>query len=199
MSANRWKLPTSLRVGQKDRPIRSDFANGLECMIALQDPELDEVDRADVCCRLIYGSEQAEELYAEGLTDEAILQAFTFLGRSNGPEAEREDAPDLPTLVHWETDAPMIFDAINKGRQTDIRETDLHWWTFLGLYMEIGQSLFATVLSLRQKLARGVKLDKEERRFVNENPQFFPEAGGLSKEDEEEIFAMLGRSVKEKQ
>lgn len=199
MSANRWKLPTSLRVGQKDRPIRSDFANCLECMIALQDPELDEIDRADVCCRLIYGDEQAEELYAEGLTDEAILQAFAFLGRSNGPEAEREDAPDLPTLVHWETDAPMIFDAINKGRQTDIRETDLHWWTFLGLYMEIGQSLFATVLSLRQALARGVKLDKEERRFVNENPQFFPESGGLSKEDEEEIFAMLGRSVKENQ
>lgn len=197
MSANRWKLPTSLRVGQKERPIRSDFANCLECMIALQDPELDEIDRADVCCRLIYGDEQAEELYAEGLTDEAILQAFAFLGRSNGPEAEREDAPDLPTLVHWETDAPLIFDAINKGRQTDIRETDLHWWTFLGLYMEIGQSLFATVLSLRQKLARGVKLDKEERRFVNENPQFFPESGGLSKEDEEEIFAMLGRSVKE--
>ena len=168
-------------------------------MIALQDPELDEIDRADVCCRLIYGDEQAEELYAEGLTDEAILQAFAFLGRSNGPEAEREDAPDLPTLVHWETDAPLIFDAINKGRQTDIRETDLHWWTFLGLYMEIGQSLFATVLSLRQKLARGVKLDKEERRFVNENPQFFPESGGLSKEDEEEILAMLGRSVKENQ
>lgn len=199
MSANRWKLPTSLRVGQKERPIRSDFANCLECMIALQDPELDEIDRADVCCRLIYGDEQAEELYAEGLTDEAILQAFNFLGRSNGPEAEREDAPDLPTLVHWETDAPLIFDAINKGRQTDIRETDLHWWTFLGLYMEIGQSLFATVLSLRQKLARGVKLGKEERRFVNENPQFFPESGGLSKEDEEEIFAMLGRSVKENQ
>ena len=199
MSANRWKLPTSLRVGQKERPIRSDFATCLECMIALQDPELDEIDRADVCCRLIYGDEQAEELYAEGLTDEAILQAFAFLGRSNGPEAEREDAPDLPTLVHWETDAPLIFDAINKGRQTDIRETDLHWWTFLGLYMEIGQSLFATVLSLRQKLARGVKLDKEERRFVNENPQFFPESGGLSKEDEEEILAMLGRSVKENQ
>ena len=199
MSANRWKLPTSLRVGQKERPIRSDFATCLECMIALQDPELDEIDRADVCCRLIYGDEQAEELYAEGLTDVAILQAFAFLGRSNGPEAEREDAPDLPTLVHWETDAPLIFDAINKGRQTDIRETDLHWWTFLGLYMEIGQSLFATVLSLRQKLARGVKLDKEERRFVNENPQFFPESGGLSKEDEEEILAMLGRSVKENQ
>lgn len=197
MSANRWKLPTSLRVGQKDRPIRSDFANCLECMIALQDPELDEVDRADVCCRLIYGNEQAEELYAEGLTDEAIRRAFEFLGRSNGPAEPDPDAPDLPELVHWETDAPLIFDAINKGRQTDIRETDLHWWTFLGLYMEIGQSLFATVLNLRQKLARGTKLDKEERRFLNENPHLFPESGGLSKADEEEILAMLGRSAKE--
>ena len=166
-------------------------------MIALQDPELDEVDRADVCCRLIYGNEQAEELYAEGLTDEAIRRAFEFLGRSNGPAEPDPDAPDLPELVHWEMDAPLIFDAINKGRQTDIRETDLHWWTFLGLYMEIGQSLFATVLNLRQKLARGTKLDKEERRFLNESPHLFPESGGLSKADEEEILAMLGRSAKE--
>ena len=45
----------------------------------------------------------------------------------------------------------------------------LHWWTFLGAYMEIGESLFSQILNVRIKKAKGKKLDDWERDFYKEN------------------------------
>ena len=45
----------------------------------------------------------------------------------------------------------------------------LHWWTFLGAYMEIGESLFSQILSVRMKKAKGKKLEDWEREFYKEN------------------------------
>ena len=45
----------------------------------------------------------------------------------------------------------------------------MHWWTFFGLYMEIGESTFSTVVSIRDKKRRGKKLEKWEREFYSKN------------------------------
>ena len=42
-------------------------------------------------------------------------------------------------------------------------------WTVLGAYMELGECLFSTVLGLRQKRAKGKKLEKYEQEFAREN------------------------------
>ena len=45
----------------------------------------------------------------------------------------------------------------------------IHWWTFLGYFMEIRDSAYAAVLKLRNKRARGRKLDRDEQAFWREN------------------------------
>lgn len=40
---------------------------------------------------------------------------------------------------------------------------------FLGAYMEIGESLFSQILSVRMKKAKGKKLEDWEREFYKEN------------------------------
>ena len=45
----------------------------------------------------------------------------------------------------------------------------LHWWTFLAAYMEVGDCLFAQVVSIRNKKARGKKLEKYEQQFYREH------------------------------
>ena len=165
-----WGLPESLRVGDKEWPIRSDFTNGLDCMVVLQADDLDEIDKADCVAKIIFPGWQ--EIYAAGLADEAVMAAYDFL-RCGRPESI---APG-PRVMDWEEDSPMIFDAINKRRGTDVRNEKMHWWTFCGLYMEIGESLYSTVITLRQKISKGKKMNKEEHRFVRENPQYFPGMG----------------------
>ena len=60
--------------------------------------------------------------------------------------------------------------------QTEIRsEPYLHWFTFMGYYISIGESVLATVVSIRDKKHKGKKLEKHEKEFVKNNPQYFIE------------------------
>ena len=55
-------------------------------------------------------------------------------------------------LMDWEQDAPIIIPSVNRVLGKEIRALPyLHWWTFMGAYMEIGESLFSQVVSLRKK------------------------------------------------
>lgn len=45
----------------------------------------------------------------------------------------------------------------------------LHWWTFVGAFQEIGDCLFAQIIGIRQKLAKGKTLDKGEKDFYRSN------------------------------
>ena len=46
----------------------------------------------------------------------------------------------------------------------------LHWWTFLGYYQSVDHDgLFGFVLTIRQKKARGKKLEKYEQEFYRSN------------------------------
>jgi hypothetical protein len=72
--------------------------------------------------------------------------------------------------MDWTQDAPLIFPAVNRVAGFEVRSVDyMHWWTFMGLFMEIHDSVYSTVLSLRGKKARGKKLEKDEREFWQHN------------------------------
>ena len=72
--------------------------------------------------------------------------------------------------MSWEKDFDIISSAINKNNSEDIRAVPyMHWWTFIGKYMEIGESVFSTVVSIRDKLQKGEKLEKWESEFYSHN------------------------------
>ncbi len=167
-----WELPESLRVGQKDWPIRSDFISALDCMVVLEADDLDEAEKADFVCRILFPD--WEQIYHSGLFQEAVQAAFDFLDGGRPKKTKEEASSDKPgRVMSWTDDGAMIFDAINKRRPVDVRVEKPHWWTFLGYYMEIDESLFATVLALRHKIRDGKKMDKQEKEFIQRNPQYF--------------------------
>lgn len=45
----------------------------------------------------------------------------------------------------------------------------MHWWTFVGYFEEIEEGTFSQVLAIRQKRAKGKKLEQWEREFLNDN------------------------------
>jgi hypothetical protein len=45
----------------------------------------------------------------------------------------------------------------------------LHWWTFLGAYMEIGECYFQQVVGIRSKKANGKRLDKSDEEFYRKH------------------------------
>jgi len=72
--------------------------------------------------------------------------------------------------MDWEQDFPIIAAPVNRVLGFECREVPyLHWWTFLAAYNEIGDCLFANVVSIRKKKAQGKKLDKADQAFAREN------------------------------
>lgn len=158
-----WDLPTSLTVGGARRPIRSDFRDALYLMGIFADPELEPDEKAAVCLRVLFVD--GEDIPA-GQAEEAFQAAVDFLDGGIPASGRRAS----PRVVDLQQDAPILIPAVNKVLGREIRALPyLHWWTFLAAYMEVGDSLFSTVVGLRQKRARGRKLEKYEQQFWNEN------------------------------
>ena len=155
-----YSLPTTLTVGGEERTIRSDYRAALDVFLALTDAELDNFNRAMEMLDILYVDDIPPEHWQE-----AIEQGMWFL---NGGEPERDTKQ--PKLVDWAQDFNIIAAPISKIVGQDIRGMAyLHWWTFLSAYTGIGDCLFAHVVAISNKKARGKSLDKQEREFYRRN------------------------------
>lgn len=157
-----WNLPQSLEAGGYEYEIRTDFRVILDILKYFGDPEYEPDEKWEICLDILY--KNYEVMPAEH-KEEALQKALWFIdmGMENGDKRR-------PRTMDWEQDASVIFPAVNKvmGKETRSMEY-LHWWTFLGAYMEIGESLFSQVLNIRQKKASGKHLEKWENKFYTDN------------------------------
>lgn len=157
-----WKLPKTLNVGGKDYPIRYQYHAILTVLSAYSDPELEADEKQEILLTIMF--ENASEIPQEHIP-EAIQKACEFIDCG-----QKEDGKPKPKVMDWEQDADIIIPAINKVAGFEIRNNeDLHWWTFWGYFISIGDSLFSNVLHIRRKKKSGKKLDKWEEEFYRDN------------------------------
>lgn len=157
------RLPTTLEVAGITWNIRTDFRDILVIMQAFSDPELFPEEKYEVMLEILFM--EPEEIPSTAYP-EAIRQALWFLDCGQ----EVDDKKPSRKVMDWEQDEPILFPAINKvaGREVRIAEY-MHWWTFMGYFMEIEEGTFSTVLGIRQKRAKGKKLEKWEQEFYLAN------------------------------
>lgn len=155
-----WNLPTSICIAGEEYEIRSDFRAVIDILIACSDPELTDYQKMDVMLDILY----VEDIPLSGY-EEACQKACEFIDAGVKPDSKPKHR-----LMDWEQDASIVIPAVNKVAGMEVRSVPyLHWWTFLGYFMEIGESLFSQVVSIRQKKAKHQKLDKWERDWEREN------------------------------
>ena len=189
---NVWSLPTSLTVGGVGFSIRTDFRVILDLLANLNDPQFEDDEKALIMLKTIYID--SDKIPQENL-EEAIEKAVEFIdaGISN-------DKKNKPSTMDWEQDAPIIIPAVNRVLGREIRAVEsLHWWTFIGAYMEIGQSLFSSVVQIREKKAKGKKLEKDEQEFYRDNKDLIDlhrKGDKLSDEQKDELRALFGYKKK---
>lgn len=156
-------LPQALTVGGREYRVRSDFRSVLRIIAAYSDDELSDTEKVYVCLRQLYPDfgEMPQSAYAE-----AYEKASWFLACGQ-PESSRETRK----TIDWAKDEPLIFAAVNKVAGQETRLTQyMHWWTFMGFFQSIDrEDTYGYVLMLRQKKAKGKKLEKWEQEFWNNN------------------------------
>ena len=63
--------------------------------------------------------------------EEAIVQANWFLEGGK----DYTDKPNYKKILDWEQDEQMIFAAVNKVANCELRSKKyVHWWTFLRIF-----------------------------------------------------------------
>jgi hypothetical protein len=157
-----WELPTSIVVGGIKYDIRTDFRAILDILKTFNDPEFENDEKWIVALTILYidFDEMPPQDY-----EEAREKAIEFIDMGI-----KDDGKKKPHVMDWEHDAQVIIPSVNRVLGKEIRAMQyLHWWTFLGAYMEIGESLFSQILNIRIKNAKGKKLDDWERDFYREN------------------------------
>ena len=169
-----YDLPTSIFIDDEEYEIREagDFRVVLDCFSALGDIALGEDDRVLASLIIFYKGFDLDYLYELG--EEKVVkltkEMFCFF---NGGREDNSNTPS-PKLIDWDTDSQMIMSAINNVAGKEVRaEKYVHWWTFTGYYMAIGESVLATVVSIRNKILKGEKMEKWEQKFRRENPNYF--------------------------
>ena len=170
-----FNLPTSIYIGDKEYPIRNrgDFRMVIDCFVALNDNELDKSYCIITALIIFYeGLDDETDLteFFDGHVEDAIKEMFLFMNCGK----EERNVKENPSLFNWDTDSQLIAGAVNAVAGKEVRaEEYLHWWTFMGYYANIGEGSFSTIISIRYKIKKGKKLEKYEKEFKRDNPQYF--------------------------
>lgn len=191
-----WELPTSLEVGGREYKIRTDYRVILDILASMNDPEIFEPDMTEDEKRQEQVMTMLQILYIDFDNmpprdwQEAAEKACNFIDCG----IKGDDKPK-PRTMDWEQDAPIIAPEISKVAGRDIRIGETHWWEFFGYYMGIGEGVFNTIVSIREKRRKGKKLEKWEKEFYQNNKTFVDlkvKKVERSEEEKEALRELLG-------
>lgn len=185
--ANLWELPTTVWGNGHEYRIRTDYRVVLDLLTALSDKEMhgdtDEetkIIHAELIRQIMF--EDCDNILSDDL-EEALQAVSDFIDMG----LEKGDDKKHPRLMDWEQDATLIIPAVNRVVGREIRaDKYMHWWTFLAAYLEIGECTFSSILNIRQKRAKGKKLEKWEQEYIRENKNLVLLRDKLTEEEKAE-------------
>ena len=157
-----YDLPTTIDISGREYQIRYDYKAILDICIALNDPELSNDEKAIVALSIFY--KNIEEI-PQDKYEEALKKCFAFIDCNDDKKHAK-----APKLVDWEKDFKYIVAPVNRIMGAEIRAIEnLHWWSFLSAYLEIGDCTFSQIVRIRDLLHRGKRLDKFDREWYARN------------------------------
>lgn len=169
-----FEIPISVQVGEQSYAItnKGDYRMVLDCFAALNDQELDKEERLIAALMIFYECfNDVEDVLNCEILEPLVKEMYKFF---NCGDPDGVGNKVNHTLIDWQKDQQLIASAVNNVAKKEIRfEEYLHWWTFMGYYLAIGESPMATIISIRNKIVEGKKLQKYEQEFRKDNPQYF--------------------------
>lgn len=167
-----YTIPTSITIDGVEYKIRNDgdFRVILDCFRALGDIELTAKERLLAALIIFYEDFNTVDDLLSADVKQLTTEMFKFFNCGSNTVGTQSNKK----LIDWEQDEQLICSAVNKVCGKEIRlEHYVHWWTFMGYFTAIGESPISTIIHIRDKVVNGKKLEKHERDYKRENPQYF--------------------------
>lgn len=139
--------PSTVEVDGVPVPINCDWRTGIRAMQAMDDPHLDQNDKARVIIALYYGRwDKGRFSIPEAARTVAAMESavrFFALCEPRKPEG----APGSPSasrarLWDWDFDAPRVIADFQREYGIDLTEPklEMHWWRFWSLFRELSDT-----------------------------------------------------------
>lgn len=152
------KFPTKIKIDNEIYDINSDFRNCLKIIMAYEDKNLTELEKAYILLKRLY-------LQTPTNVEKAIEKGIYFLDCAKEYRSDR-DEPSMARVYSFNKDYSYIYSAMKQTHNVDLESINyLHWWKFVFLFMDVNKDCtFSYLVSLRDKKNKG-KLDKEEKKI----------------------------------
>lgn len=168
-----YDIPTSIWIEDVEYKIRNngDYRVILDCFQALGDIELTATERLLAGLIIFYEDfTDLNDLNSDLPLEKLVAEMYNFFNCGSDTVGTQSNKK----LIDWEQDEQLICSAINKVCNKEIRlEPYVHWWTFMGYFTAIGESPISMIIGIRDKIVSGKKLEKYERQYRINNPQYF--------------------------
>lgn len=138
------------------------------CVFRIFFPQKDELSKKEL-------SELPEDvLFGEDIEDfEAALKYISWFidcGESTNEDIPKNAKKKKGVEISFFQDMDLLVNSLNNAKDRDIRLTYEHWWTFVGdCSSHEPTGFYKSVLETRYKVQNGVKLDKYDRKFLEDN------------------------------
>ena len=190
-------LPLTIPVGGRDLPIETNFRTGMLFELMMMSGEVPEEEKIEYAVNLYFPNEFPRSAAEQREAIDGMLW-FYMCGdqERREPAANGSGSSDKPSIVKriydYEVDAPMIYAAFLSQYGIDLQDVEyLHWWTFVGYYMEIGDCTFSTIISIRRKQQQHKPLEKWEKEFYSENREIVDLPAARFTADEDDFMKKL--------
>lgn len=156
-----YELPKTAQINDTEYEIRSDFRCILDIFTVLNAQDLTQHEKIICALKIFYVDfEKIKDL------QKAVEVMFLFVNVNREEKTNNKS----PVLMDWQQDLPLIIPPINRILGYEVRTVSyLHWWTFIGAFMEIGECTFNTFVGIRAKRLKGKKLEKYEQEIYRDN------------------------------
>lgn len=186
--------PESVTIDTTEYPINTDFRGCIKIIMAFEDNELTPQEKQLILLANLY-SVVPNNLQA------ALDRANWFLNGGK-EQSNSNEANEVHRVYSFSKDANFIYAAFRQTHGIDLTTAQLHWWTFLALFMDLGQdTTFCQLTALRKRIKTG-KATKEERTAAREMGEVFdlPEVDdrSLDEKEAEANFLAKVRALEEK-
>jgi len=189
-------LPKSLVIDGIEYDIDSDYRTALLIMQMYNDRALSVLNAQMTMLNILFttipeGESEPVTIIPENIS-EAIKQAMWFLNIGDNDD-NNGNVKSIKRTIDYKKDEQLLFSAVNAVYTKDVRsERYMHWWTFYGLCQAIdGESLISYIISIRNKLFYGKKLEKHERDFYKQNKNLIIIKGEDTEESIDDIIMTL--------
>ena len=155
-------LPTVIEIEGQEYGVNWDFRTCLRIILAFEDLELTMPEKSAVLIELLY-KERPENVQL------AVEKGVAFLDGG----IEQDPNSSAVRVFSFQKDSRFIMAGFRQTYQMDLQTEELHWWTFLTLFMDLGpDTTFSNIVGLRKRVKDGTAT-KEERRTASELGEIF--------------------------